>query len=77
MEKKKNPKNADELNKYKNMAKEIPDIRHEKIDEIKKKIESGRYELDAEAIINKMIELTQDINKMRCNKKDINQKSDK
>jgi flagellar biosynthesis anti-sigma factor FlgM len=66
MEKK---KNTAKLLRYKEMAKGIPEVRQEKVDEIKKKIEAGKYKVDAEAIAKKMLELTQDVNNVTHQKK--------
>lgn len=68
MKKKKNIADSEELLIYKEMARGASDIRQEKIDEIKKKIESGEYKVDAEAIANKMLELAKDINCVPCRK---------
>lgn len=35
--------------------KNVPDIRQDKVDEIKKKVNSGTYNIDAEEIAEKMI----------------------
>ncbi len=60
---KKNTACSEELLRYKKRAKETSDIRQDKVDEIKKKIESGEYKVDAEAVAKKMLELAQDIHK--------------
>jgi negative regulator of flagellin synthesis FlgM len=58
-----------EVQKFKELAKKIPDVRQDKVDEIKKKIESGEYQVDAEAVAKKMLELSQDVNKMTSRSK--------
>lgn len=60
--KKANRVNSDELIKYKKMIKEIPDIRQDKVEEIKKKIDADEYKIDAEAVAKKILELAKDIN---------------
>jgi flagellar biosynthesis anti-sigma factor FlgM len=52
-----------EVQRFKEMAKGIPDMQQEKIDEIKRKIEAGEYKVNADAVASKMIELAQDIKK--------------
>ena len=52
-----------EVQRFKEIAKGIPDVRQEKIDEIKKKIEAGEYNVNADDVASKMIELAQDIKK--------------
>jgi len=54
---------SEELLRYKKGAKEISDIRQDKVDEIKRKIEAGEYKVDAEAVAKKMLEFAQDIHK--------------
>jgi flagellar biosynthesis anti-sigma factor FlgM len=54
----------DELNKFKKIVSELPDTRQNNIDEIKKKIESGEYKIDGEAVAKKMFEIHQDIRSM-------------
>lgn len=68
MKKKKNMADSEELLIYKEMARGSSDIRQEKIDEIKKKIESGEYEVDAEAVVKKMLELAKETNCVPCRK---------
>lgn len=38
-----------------NAAKEVPEIRQEKVNEIKSQIETGKYKLDAKQIAEKMM----------------------
>ncbi len=59
-----------EVQKFKELAKRVPDVRQEKIDEIKKKIESGEYKVDSEAVASKMLELAQDMKKITPRSKD-------
>jgi flagellar biosynthesis anti-sigma factor FlgM len=47
----------DEVRKFKEMAKTIPDVRQEKIDSIKKQLKSGKYNVPAEAIAKSIAEL--------------------
>jgi negative regulator of flagellin synthesis FlgM len=53
-----------EVQRFKEMAKGIPDVRQEKVDEIKKKIENREYNVSADDTASKMIEFAQDIKKM-------------
>ncbi|MDQ1329706.1 MAG: Negative regulator of flagellin synthesis [Candidatus Poribacteria bacterium] len=53
-----------EVQRFKEIAKGIPDVRQEKVDEIKRKIEAGEYKVNADAVAGKMIELAQDLKKM-------------
>jgi negative regulator of flagellin synthesis FlgM len=53
-----------EVQRFKEMAKGIPDVRQEKVDEIKRKVEAGEYKVDAADVASKMIESAQDIKKM-------------
>ncbi|HGJ65685.1 TPA: flagellar biosynthesis anti-sigma factor FlgM [bacterium] len=62
MKKKANTVNFDELMKYKKMIDEIPDVRQDKVDEIKKKIKANEYKIDAEATAKKILELAKEIN---------------
>jgi flagellar biosynthesis anti-sigma factor FlgM len=55
---------SDELNKFKKIVSELPDTRQDKIEEIKKKIESGEYKIDGEAVAKKIFEIYQDIESM-------------
>ena len=59
----KNIASSEELLRYKKRAREISDVRQDKVDEIKKKIESGEYKIDAEAVAGKILELAQDVDK--------------
>lgn len=52
-----------EVQRFKEILKGVPDVRQEKIDEIKKKIENGEYNVNADDVASKMIELAQDIKK--------------
>ena len=58
--------NPAEILKYKKWAKELPDVQQDRVDEIKRKIESGEYQVDAEAVAKKILELSQDIKKANC-----------
>jgi flagellar biosynthesis anti-sigma factor FlgM len=53
-----------EVQRFKELTKKIPDVRQEKVDAIKKKIEAGEYKIDANAVASKMLELVQDIRKI-------------
>ena len=46
-----------EVRKFKEMAKAIPDVRQEKIDSIKKQLESGKYKVPAEAVAKSIVDL--------------------
>ncbi|KNF09660.1 negative regulator of flagellin synthesis, anti-sigma-28 factor FlgM [Gottschalkia purinilytica] len=59
------PKRRDELNlsshakEYQvamNALKDVPDIRKEKVEEIKKQIQMGTYEIDSDKIVEKMFD---------------------
>ena len=52
-----------EVQRFKEIAKGIPDVQQEKVDEIKRKIEAGEYKINADAVASKMIELAQNIKK--------------
>lgn len=45
-----------ELAKAKDVAASAPDIREQKIAELKRKIEAGKYKVDAEAVADKMVD---------------------
>ena len=45
-----------EVGKYAEMAKALPDVRQDKIDSIKKQIESGTYKVSPESVAKSMIE---------------------
>ncbi len=47
---------AKEMAKVKEAASNAPDVREEKIAELRKKIAEGRYKVDAEAIADKMVD---------------------
>jgi len=44
-----------EIMKYKEIVKSLPDIRQDKVEAIKKKIESGEYKIDSKKVARKMI----------------------
>ena len=46
-----------EVRKFKEIAKAIPDVRQEKIDSIKKQLKSGKYKVPAEAIAKSIVDL--------------------
>ncbi len=46
-----------EVRKFKEMAKTIPDVRQEKIDSIKKQLKSGEYEVPPEAVAKSIVDL--------------------
>ena len=50
------PSRAAEAHKYKELMKTIPDVRQEKIQAIKKQIESGTYDVPAEQVAKSIIE---------------------
>ncbi|MGB9595036.1 MAG: flagellar biosynthesis anti-sigma factor FlgM [Candidatus Poribacteria bacterium] len=64
---------TEEIERLKKIVKELPDTRQDKIDEIKRKIESGEYKIDGKQIARKMFELHQDIKKMSQSAKNKNQ----
>lgn len=64
---------TEKIERLKKIAKELPDTRQDKIDEIKRKIVSGEYKIDGKKIAKKMFELHQDIKKMSQFAKDKNQ----
>ena len=47
---------AKEMAKAKDVASSTPDVREEKIAELKKRIQAGRYQVDAEALADKMVD---------------------
>lgn len=47
---------TEELQKYLRIIASLPEIRQEKVEEIKRKIESGQYSVDMKKIVKKMIE---------------------
>jgi negative regulator of flagellin synthesis FlgM len=70
--KKKSDRNSSdpaEVQKFRELTKKLPDVRQDKVYEIKKKIESGEYQVDAEAVAKKMLELSQDVKKMTSRSK--------
>ncbi len=48
---------ADEVRKYTKIAKDLPDVRQEKVEAIKKQIESGTYRISAEEVARNIIDL--------------------
>lgn len=50
-----------ELEKFKEMAKALPEVRQEKVEDIKKQIESGKYVVDAEAVAKSIIEYLREV----------------
>ncbi|MBD3183636.1 flagellar biosynthesis anti-sigma factor FlgM [Candidatus Poribacteria bacterium] len=54
-----------EVQKYIKMAKNVSHIRQDKIEELKKLIESGEYKIDSDKVAQSIIELHKDI----CSKK--------
>lgn len=47
---------AKEFSKAQELASKAPDVREEKIAELKKRIASGNYQVNAQAIADKMVE---------------------
>jgi len=47
---------AKEINELKRMISDLPDIRQDRIDALKKAIETGNYNIDATKITEKMLE---------------------
>jgi len=45
-----------EIKKYKELIKNIPEIREEKVKELKNAIEQGNYKIEATKVANKMLE---------------------
>ena len=58
-----------ELQKFKEIAKSIPDVRTEKIESIKEQIDSGKYFVDKKEVAKKMLELGCEINHITHQKK--------
>lgn len=50
-------KHAAEVNKFRELAKTVPDIRKEKVEDIKKRLEAGIYNVSPEAVARSIIEL--------------------
>jgi len=46
-----------EVIRFKELAERIPDIRQDKIKEMRKRIKNGEYKIDAKAVASKMIDL--------------------
>ena len=62
---------ADEVRRYTKMAKDIPDVRQEKVEAIKKQIESGTYRISAEEVARSIIDLQRSLkmnDKQGCRK---------
>ena len=47
---------AKDLAKSKAVAESAPDVREDKVAELKKRIEGGKYKVDADAIANKLVD---------------------
>jgi negative regulator of flagellin synthesis FlgM len=54
---------AAEIAKFTKLAKEIPDVRQEKIDAIKKQIADGIYNVSAESVAKSIVDLHLEINR--------------
>lgn len=61
---------TDELQKYLRLIASLPEIRQEKVDEIKKKIESGQYSVETKKIVKKMIEQAAELSQHAQDSKD-------
>ena len=48
-------KEAQDLQHFENLAKDIPEIRQEKVDELKELIDKGLYNIDHKKVANRMI----------------------
>ncbi len=46
-----------EVRKFKEMAKAIPDVRQGKVDSIKKQLKSGKYKVPAEVVAKSIVDL--------------------
>ncbi len=68
-----NAYNTEEIDRLKKIAKELPDIRQGKVDELKRKIESGEYKIDGKEIAKKMFEMYRDIKRTSQSAKNKNQ----
>ncbi len=52
------PSHSDnEVRKFKEMAKAIPDVRQGKVDSIKKQLKSGKYKVPAEVVAKSIVDL--------------------
>ena len=45
-----------EANKYKEVAKSLPEMRRQRIEELKRLIQSGQYHIDSQKIADKILE---------------------
>ena len=63
---------AVEVRRYTKMAKDLPDVRQEKVEAIKKQIESGKYRIPAEEVARSIIDLQHSLKKndKQCLKED-------
>jgi len=60
---------SDEVQKFAELAKKLPDIRQEKIDAIKKKIEAGTYNVSTDCVAKSIIESHKELVSARTPKK--------
>ncbi len=63
---------AAEVRRYTKMARDIPDVRQEKVEAIKKQIEPGTYRVSAEEVARSIIDLQRSLktNDKQCLKQD-------
>ena len=52
---------TDEVNKFRELAKTIPDVRQEKVEAIKKQIETGKYIVPAESVAKSLVDFHCDL----------------
>ncbi|QTL98762.1 flagellar biosynthesis anti-sigma factor FlgM [Iocasia frigidifontis] len=53
----KNIRDLEEIKEYKNRLKEMSNIRWDRVEEIKKAINNGKYHIDSRQIARKMLEV--------------------
>ena len=53
---------AAEVRRFMKLAKDMPDIRQEKVAAIKKQIESGTYNVSAESVAERVVDLYSSLN---------------
>ena len=63
---------AAEVRRYTKMAKNLPDVRQEKVEAIKKQIESGTYCISAEEVARSIVDLQRSLktDDKQCFKRD-------
>ena len=48
---------AEEVRRYTKIAKDLPDVRQEKVEAIKKQVELGKYRISAEEVAGSIVDL--------------------